>query len=202
MNDDPPNAWMGPWLAARDSLAAAAAGAAIARQLFEFGQDYAGLAAIFWPQSAVAGQAPPGSASWQGTESMQAALADHYRRLFAPTLPPAISALPPQEGAAAAVARCQRAVQALAAEAGTVAADAARRLVAELGRSDAGATPIRTLAGLRALAIECGEAAWAAAVREDAYATAQAEWLAALVELHFELGRLQPPAPSAARPAP
>jgi hypothetical protein len=163
------------------------------RQLLEFSQQYAGFAMDCWRLAAGAQAAPAAGMPQPGLEALQPMFAEHYRRLLAPALPPEIpgAAAPAM---AAALARCQRAGQALAAETTAAAADAARRLVAELSRTDAGAPPVTTLRGLHELWIECGEAAWAAAVHGDAYATAQAEWLASLIELQFEQRRLQQPA--------
>jgi len=199
MTDDPFKAWMGAWTAAQETLAGANAGAEIAQRLREFGQDYAGFATGFWGQFPGAGQ-PPAAAPWQGSAALQAALAEHYRGMISPAMPPEVAAAGALPALAAAVARCQRAGQALAAQATAIGADAARRLVAELSRTDAAAAPITTLAALHELWIECGEAAWAAAVHQDGYAAAQSEWLSSLIELQFEQQRLRqserPPAGS------
>jgi hypothetical protein len=164
------------------------------RQLLEFSQQYAGFAMDCWRLAAGAVAAPAGGVPQPGLETLQPLFAEHYRRLLAPALPPEIPGAAAAPAMAAALARCQRAAQALAAETTAAAADAARRLVEELSRNDAGAAPITTLRGLHDLWIECGEAAWAATVHGDAYAAAQAEWLAALIELQFEQRRLQHPA--------
>jgi len=194
MSDDPFKAWTGAWTALQETLAKASAGAGAdadaAARLREFGQDYAGFATSFWGQFPGAGQ-PAAAAPWQGPAALQAALAEHYRRMISPAMPPQVTAAGALPALAAAIARCQRAGQALAAQAAAIGADAARRLVAELSRTDAAAAPITTLAALHGLWIECGEAAWAAAVHQDDYAAAQAEWLTSLVELQFEQRRLQ-----------
>lgn len=199
MTDDPFKAWMGAWTAAQETLARVNAGGDIAQRLREFGQDYAGVAAGLWGHFPGAGQ-PPAAAPWQGSAALQAALAEHYRGMISPAMPPQVAAAGTLPALAAAVARCQRASRALAAQATAIGADAARRLVAELSRTDAEAAPITTLAALHELWIECGEAAWAAAVHQDGYAAAQSEWLASLIELQFERRRLQqgaqPPAGS------
>lgn len=138
----------------------------------------------------------------QATESLQAMFAGHYRRMLALAMPAPAAATAGQPGLAQAAARCQRAAQALAEQTTAIAADAARRLAAELSRTDASATPIVTLGALHALSIECGETAWTAAVHQDAYADAQAEWLASLVELQFEQRRLQQAAQPPGGPPP
>lgn len=199
MSDDPFKAWIGAWTAAQEALARGAAGNDVAQPLREFGQDYAAFATSFWGQFSGAGQ-PQAAPPWQGSPALQAALAEHYRRMISPAMPPQVTAAGALPALAAAAARCQRAGQALAAQATAIGADAARRLVAELSRTDAAAAPITTLAALHELWVECGEAAWAAAVHRDEYAAAQAEWLTSLVELQFEQRRLQqgaePPAGS------
>lgn len=200
MTEDPFKAWTAAWTAAREALAKGSAAGDVAQRLLEFGQDYAGFATIFWGQFSAAGQAPP-AAPWQGSAALQAALAEHYRRMISPAMPPQMTAASALPALTEALARCQRAGQALAAQSSAIGADAARRLVAELSRTDATAAPITTLTALHELWIECGEAAWAAAVHQDDYAAAQSEWLAALIELQFEQRRLQqgatPPAGAA-----
>lgn len=199
MTADPFKAWTDAWTAAQETLARVNAGGAIAQRLREFGQDYAGFATGFWSQFPGAGQ-PPAAAQWLGSAPLQAALAEHYRSMIGPAALPEMAAASTVPALAAAFARCQRAAQALAAQATAIGADAARRLIAELSRTDAAAAPITTLAALHELWIECGEAAWAAAVHQDGYAAAQSEWLASLVELEFEQQRLRqsarPPAGS------
>lgn len=199
MTDDPYKAWLGAFNAAQDTLANVGAGGDVAQRLREFGQDYADFATSFWGQFPGNAQ-PPAAAPWQGSAALQAALAEHYRRMISPAMPPQVTAAGTLPALAAAVARCQRAGQALAAQASAIGADAARRLVAELARTDAAAAPITTLAALHDLWVECGEAAWAAAVHQDDYAAAQAEWLTSLVELQFAQRQLQqgggPPAGS------
>ena len=138
----------------------------------------------------------------QATESLQAMFAGHYRRMLALAMTAPAAGTAEQPGLAQAAARCQRAARTLAGHTATIAADAARRLVAELSRTDAAATPIVTLAALHALSIECGETAWIAAVHQDAYADAQAEWLASLVELQSEQRRLQDAAQAPGGPPP
>lgn len=164
------------------------------RQLLEFSQQYSGFAMDCWRLAAGAGAGPATGVPPPGLEALQPMFAEHYRQLLAPAMPPEIPGAAAAPVMAAALARCQRAAQALAAQTTAAAADAARRLVEELSRNDAGAAPITTLRGLHDLWIECGEAAWAATVHGDAFAAAQAEWLASHIELQFEQRRLQHPA--------
>ncbi|HEU0225354.1 MAG TPA: poly(R)-hydroxyalkanoic acid synthase subunit PhaE [Steroidobacteraceae bacterium] len=173
MTGDPFKAWMGAWTEAQQTLVKISA---------------AGL------QSS--------TAPWQASAPLQAALAEHYSRMILAAMPPELTAPGTLPAQAAAVSHCQRAAQALAARASAIGADAARRLVAELSRTDAAAAPITTLAALHELWIECGEAAWSAAVHQDDYAAAQAEWLASLVELQLERRRPQQGVQPAAEPRP
>jgi hypothetical protein len=63
-----------------------------------------------------------------------------------------------------------------------IAADAFERLSAALTSSDPEAAPITSVRALHELWIDCGEAAYAAVARTPAYAEAQSELLAAIVE--------------------
>jgi hypothetical protein len=65
--------------------------------------------------------------------------------------------------------------------------NAGERLAAALARSGPEAPPITTLRELHALWIDCGEAAYAAAAHREDFAEAQAELLAAFVELRAGL---------------
>lgn len=161
------------------------------QRLLEFGQDYADFAAACWRQLQAAQSLPAGAGHWPGVESLLGVFEEHYRRMLAPAMPPEIAAAATMPGLAAALARCQRAAHALGAETAAIALDASRRLSEELARTDAAATPVTTLRALHGLWVECGERAWSAAVRQDAYAAALSEWLAALVELQCEQQRLQ-----------
>ncbi len=187
MNDpDRAETWISAWNAAQEALAESGAGPDMTRRLTEFGQDYAGFASDLWRLFA---GVPTGAAHRPGIEPLQAALAEHYRRLLAPAVPAEVLGTAAAPGIAPAIGRCQRALAVLVLQTTAIAADATRKLVAELSRTDE-APPIATLRELHDLWVECGEEAWSAAVHEDAYADAQAEWLASLVELQFEQRRL------------
>ena len=99
-------------------------------------------------------------------------------------MPPGL--LPAKPAAApdgAAWQRLQQAAERYARLALAIASDAGRRLVAALSAGDAAAPPVTSVRELHALWIECGEAAWAAAAHGEEFAAAQAELLAAQVEL-------------------
>ncbi len=153
-----------PWLAAR-------------QQLKEFADSYAGLAADFCRQV----QSPQG-----GPSGMQSGLVERYRQLFAPfALPDAAPA-----GAAPAFARYQQAAERFGRQVSSIAVDASRRLAEALASTDPAAAPITSLRELHELWIDCGEAAYAEAAHRSDFADAQAELLAAFVELRA--GQLRP----------
>jgi poly(hydroxyalkanoate) synthase III subunit E len=99
-------------------------------------------------------------------------------------MPPGlVPARPESTRSDAAWLRMQQAGERYARLALAIATDAGRRLVAALSASGPAAPPVTSLRELHALWIECGEAAWAAAAHGDEFAAAQAELLAAHVEL-------------------
>ncbi|MGQ0429098.1 MAG: poly(R)-hydroxyalkanoic acid synthase subunit PhaE [Gammaproteobacteria bacterium] len=185
---DPIQAWFTAWKSAWGP-GSPSAGAEVGRRLIEIGQEYAGIARDSWKFFGSA----PGAAAVPAAAAMQAAFADSYRRLLMPAAPFDPAGMAAAPAMAAAAMRCQRAMQALATEAGAIANDASRRLVLELSREDRDAEPVASLRALHELWVECGEAAWASAVHQDSYAAAQAEWLAALVEFTCEQRRLTAP---------
>jgi hypothetical protein len=181
--------WMAAWQEAErelGKLAGTAAGpdpavTAAQQQLAEYARDYVGIAAAAF-------------AGWQGGrwqfEALREPFIERYRQLFMPQGFAPTLANPANVAAGAAALRAQRATDRYARLAATIAADAGRRLGAALAASGPAAPPVTTLRELHALWIECGEAAWAAAAHREEFAAAQAELLAALVELR---------APAAAR---
>jgi hypothetical protein len=148
---------------------AAPAGMDAMRKLLDYGGDYAGFAREAW-RLFEPGRAP-------GEE-----IIDQYRRLF---MPAAAFAVPgPDASAPAAALRWQAATQRLSQQVAAIAADASRRLAAALDDDGPDAPPITSLRQLHDLWVECGEAAYAEAAHGEAFAAAQAEWLAAAVELY------------------
>jgi hypothetical protein len=139
-------------------------------------KDLAGLAAAF------SGGQPPGAAN---LEALAKPLIERYRQLF---MPPGLAAAaegPAQAGAA--FQRYQQALQGFALQANGIAMNAGQRLAEALAQSGPEAPPITTLRELHSLWIDCGEAAYAAAAHRDEFAEAQAELLAAFVELRAGL---------------
>jgi hypothetical protein len=140
------------------------------------------LAAWVQAQQALAQFAGSGAAGDPAAGPAQQLFADGYRRFFAaPGLLPAGAAGAAAGGAA--LQRYQAAAQRFGTRVGEAAIDAGRRLGEALAASGPQAPPIRTLRELRAVWIDCGEAAWASAAHREAFAAALAELLAAWVEL-------------------
>lgn len=171
--------WMAAWLNlqqqfSQGAVAGAGArtepGADAMRRLMEFGGDYAGVAAEFWKQ--IQSTDPDFS-------GMQSGLVERYRKLFTPVAMPA--ACPADSSTA--FFRCQQAAERFGRHASAIAVDAWQRLAAALSATGADAPPITSLRELHELWIESGEAAFAAAAHREDFAEAQAELLAAFVEL-------------------
>lgn len=140
--------------------------------LSDYASDYAGLAA------AALAQWQAGGAS---LDALSAPLVERYQKLFTP--PGLVPANPEATEGGAAWLRMQKARQRYAELALAIATDAGRRLVSALSANGSAAPPITSLRELHSLWIECGEAAWAAAAHREEFAEAQAELLAAHVEL-------------------
>ncbi len=141
--------------------------------LAEYVQGYAGIASVF------TGLPQPVQ---PGFDALRAPLMEHYRRLFTPVEVPAAGADDAKAGPA--WLRCQQAGERYARQVTAIATDACERLGASLAASGPEAPPITSLRELHALWIHCGEAAYLAAAHREEFSAAQAEWLAALVELH------------------
>jgi hypothetical protein len=143
----------------------------VRRTLTAYAQQVAGLAALV---------ARPQPAAGMGFDPFRAPLVGAYQQLFTPPGPG------PLDFAAAgtqAFQRWQRASERYGALVAAIANDAFGRLSRALGEAGPGAPPITTLAGLHALWIDSGEAAWAEAAHREDFAEAQGELLAALAGL-------------------
>jgi hypothetical protein len=150
------------------------------RRLTDFGRDFAGIAEDCCQHFARAGAAG-------GFEALRAPFTERYLRLFTPEGAWTPGAMTGAGGASPAYLRWQRASQRLGEQAALIAADAFQRLSSALASSDPEAAPITSVRALHELWIECGEAAYAAVAHTPAYAQAQSELLAALVEWRAEL---------------
>ena len=146
------------------------------RSLSGYAKAVASLAATF--------SGPPGFAP-QGSAALQAALEEGYRRLFTVGMPDTdvVPVAPALAGSAPALMRFQAAAARWAELISRIAQDAGGRLAMALQQAGPDAVPITSLAALRALWVDCGEAAYAEAARRDDFAAAQAELLMATAEL-------------------
>lgn len=134
-----------------------------------FAGDYFGMAGDWWRH-------------FPDLETFLTSSGDRYRQLFMLQFPSSPPEPPP--GSGAALLRWQAATRRFGQQATAIAADASRRLTAALQDDDPTLPPITSLKSLYELWIDCGEAAYAAAAGGDEFAEAQAECLAAWVELH------------------
>ena len=149
-------------------------------RLADYGRDFAGIAEDCCRLLARAG-------ATAGFEALRTPFTERYRRLFTPEGAWTASATTGAGGTTPAYLRWQRASRKLGEQAELIAADAFQRLSAALTSSDPEAAPITSVRALHELWIECGEAAYAAVARTPAYAQAQSELLAAIVEWRAEL---------------
>jgi len=124
------------------------------QKLAGYAQDYAAIAAAFWNQL----QSPR-----PDFDTLREPLTERYQQLF---MPPGVQA-----------------TERFARLAAAIAIDACERLRAALDATGPDAPPLTSLRELHALWIECGEAAYAHAAQSEEFAAAQAELLAALVDL-------------------
>lgn len=111
--------------------------------------------------------------------ALQSGMVERYRRLFMPLGVPDGSA----GESGAAIIRSQQAMEGFGRQATAIAIDASARFSAALSATGPQAPPITSLRELHALWIECGEAAYATHAHREEFAEAQAELLAAFVEL-------------------
>ena len=118
-------------------------------------------------------------------DALQNPLIERYRQLFMPSGLATPGDRPANPGAA--FLRYQQAMQGFTAQVSAIAMNAGERLAEALAQSGPEALPITTLRELHALWIDCGEAAYAAAAHREDFAEAQAELLAASVELRAGL---------------
>jgi hypothetical protein len=128
-------------------------------------------------QQALVRLAGPGAGADPAAPASQQLFAEAYRRFFEATSSPSAAVDPTAGGAA--MQRYEAAAQQFALLLNEAAIDAGRRLGASLAASGPAAPPVTTLRELRALWIDCGEAAWVEAAHREAFAAALAELLAA-----------------------
>jgi hypothetical protein len=185
-----PIPWLRAWQDALEQMHAQASGQPENRQatlqrLKAFGGDYVGLAGDWWRMpgvqaTAAGGFRPPSPAD---VENIRADLIARYQQMFMPAFAQAAARQPPQSGIASAQARWQAALQRASQQGAAIAQDAFQRFSTALASTDSTLPPITRLRELHELWIDCGEAAYAVAAHRAEFADAQAELLAAFVEL-------------------
>lgn len=182
--------WMSAWIETQRKLLEQATGTGgeadeALRRLSGFGGDYVGVAGAWWRLFANAAAAPAVAQilTPADLEPLRALFLERYRQLFTPEFALAAALRDPLPEGAAETMRWQAANQRFGQQLAAIAGDAFQRLAAALAADDATRPPITSLRELHELWIECGEAAYAAGAHGDAFADAQAELLAALVEL-------------------
>jgi len=153
---------------------------AAVRRIQEFSDDYLGITQELW-KFIVCGQGTPGAAPQ--------VLKEKFERMYLPSFGPTLAQQGSHERLMATTLRWQRASAQVSAKLQAVAADAVEKLVAALGGPDATGPPVTSLRQLHDLWVECGERAYAAAAHSENFAAAQAELLAAMVEMRFEQRR-------------
>lgn len=181
----------GSWTEAQQAfLQQAAQGEAEAvRRMQQFGDDYLGITRELWKYVESRGNPAPGAAppaSDAGLERLRDSLQQKFARLFAPSFDPLRAQQLATGRLTDATLRWQRATTRISELLSAVATDAVLRLAAELADPAASGPLVTSLRQLHDLWVECGEQAYRAAAQGDAFATAQAELLMAMVELRFE----------------
>ncbi len=149
-------------------------------RLADYSRDFAGIAEDCCQFFARAG-------AISRFEALRTPVIERYRRLFTPEGAWTAGTPTGAGGTSPAYLRWQRASRELGEQAALIAADAFQRLSAALTSTDPAAVPITSVRALHELWIECGEAAYAEVARTPAYAQAQSELLAAIIEWRAEL---------------
>jgi len=194
-----PMSWMRAWQDALQQIREQASAQpddrqAITQRLNAFGGDYVAMAEDWWRMLGAAGTPAGGTRPISPTdlESLGADLTARYQQMFMPAFARAAALPPAQPAIATALARWQSALQRAGQQTAAIAHDAFQRFSASLASTDAALPPITRLRELHELWIECGEAAYAAAAHQEAFADTQAELLAAYVELESHRQRPAP----------
>ncbi len=192
MPDPSPADWMTAWAETQQELLRHGVGAEALRRFREFGDDYLGVTRELWKLIECGLSSDPGLPPQALNESLQglrAGFRDGFEKLYRPAFEPLCAPQETHERLMTATLRWQRAAQSVNERLAVVAARAVDDLVAALGSPDATGPPVTSLRELHDLWVECGERAYASAAHDDEFGAAQAELLAAMVELRFEQRR-------------
>jgi class III poly(R)-hydroxyalkanoic acid synthase PhaE subunit len=162
------------------------------RRIREFGDDYLGISRELWKFVEAHASGEPGASSQalgKGFDQLRDALKEKFERLYVPVFGPLHAEQQATERLMATTLRWQRAVTRVSELLSTVAADAVEKLIGALAGPDTSGPPVTSLRQLHELWVECGERAFAVVAHSDDFAAAQAELLAAMVEMRFEQRR-------------
>lgn len=158
------------------------------RRIRAFGDEYQSVTRELWKLVESRASAEAGTSSEapaQGLDQLRKTLMDQFERLYVPVFGP----LHLQQEAAAGLMnttlRWQRATTRTGEQLAAVAANAVEKLLAALADPEASGPPVTSLRQLHELWIDCGERAYSAAAHSEDFAAAQAELLAAMVEMRF-----------------
>jgi len=162
------------------------------RRIREFGDDYLGITRELWKLVEAHASGEPGASSQalgKGLDQLRDALKEKFERLFVPAFGPLHAEQQATERPMDTTLRWQRAAAHVSELLSMVATSAVEKLIAALAGPDASGPPVTSLRQLHELWVECGERAFAVAAHSEDFAAAQAELLAAMVEMRFEQRR-------------
>jgi class III poly(R)-hydroxyalkanoic acid synthase PhaE subunit len=162
------------------------------RRIREFGENYLGTTRELWKLVESHASKELGASSLapgEGLDRLRNALKEKFERLYVPAFDPLHSQQEVTASLMNATLRWQRAATRVSELLSAVATDAVDKLLAALAGPEASGPPVTSLRQLHDLWVECAERSYATAVHSEDFAAAQAELLAALVEMRFEQRR-------------
>ena len=162
------------------------------RRIRESGDDYLGITRDLWKlvESHASGESGASSqVPGDSLDPLRNALKEKFERLYGPAFGPLHAQQLSVESLMSTTLRWQRAATRVGELLSAVATDAVEKLIGALAGPDTSGPPVTSLRQLHELWVECGERAYAAAVHSEDFAAAQAELLAAMVEMRFEQRR-------------
>ena len=154
----------------------------VIRRIREFGDAWQRMAQELWRQLQ---SREPG----QDLDQLRQALKENFERMYMPALGPLHTQQLATERLAAAALHWQRAYARFGELLAAVATVAVENLIATISGPETSGPPITSLRQLHDLWVECGERAYGATAHGEDFAAAQAELLAATVEMRFEQRR-------------
>ena len=152
------------------------------RRIREFGQAYLGISQQLFRHLLSA-------ESGRDLGQLRKALKENFEHMYMPAFSGLHMQQQSTERLLAASLRWQRAAARVSELLSSVATIAVEKLIANLSAPESSGPPVTTLRQLHDLWVECGESAYGAAAHGEDFAAAQAELLAAMVEMRFEQRR-------------